>query len=204
MGAQIAAHLANAGVRVLLLDVTRQAAREGLARAAKLKPDPFFLPDTIHRIQPGGLDDDLATIREADWIIEAVVERADVKRTVVERVDACRREGSIVSSNTSGLSIASLAEGRSPDFRKHCLGTHFFNPPRYLPLVELIPTADTDLAVASALADFLDHRLGKNVVFAKDAPGFIANRLAMFGLVRTFEVLAGGQFTIEEIDAITG
>jgi 3-hydroxyacyl-CoA dehydrogenase len=204
MGAQIAAHLANAGVRVLLLDVSKQAASEGLARAAKLKPDPFFLADTLHRIQPGSLDDDIAAVGEADWIIEAVVERADIKRSVLERVDACRRQGSVVSSNTSGLSIAALAEGRSPDFRKHWLGTHFFNPPRYLQLVEVISTADTDQQVAAGVADFLDHRLGKNVVFAKDAPGFIANRLAMFGLVKTFEALAGGAYTIEEIDAITG
>jgi 3-hydroxyacyl-CoA dehydrogenase len=204
MGAQIAAHLANAGVRVVLLDVSRQTAQDGLDRAAKLKPDPFFLPDTRRRIQTGGLNEDLPAVGDADWIIEAVVERADIKRGVLERVDAHRRQGSVVSSNTSGLSIAGLSAGRSADFRSHWLGTHFFNPPRYLPLVEVITTPDTNAAVVATLADFLDHRLGKNVVFAKDAPGFIANRLAMFGLVKTFEELASGRFTIEEIDAITG
>jgi len=204
MGAQIAAHLSNAGYPVSLLDVSADAAREGLERARKLKPDPFFAPDSAGRIRTGGFDSDLEWIGEADWIIEAVIEQADAKRTLLERVDMLRRPGSIVSSNTSGLSIAGLAQGRSDDFRKHWLGTHFFNPPRYLPLLEIIPTADTDPAVIAAVRQFADRRLGKNVVIAKDTPGFIANHVAMHGLVRIFEALAGGAYTVEEIDAITG
>jgi 3-hydroxyacyl-CoA dehydrogenase len=204
MGAQIAAHAANAGLPVLLLDVSRQAAREGLERARSIKPDPFFTRDVVSRIRTGGFDEDLEGVRDADWIIEAVVERADIKKALLEKVDTARRRGSIVSSNTSGLSIAGLSEGRSEDFRRHWLGTHFFNPPRYLQLLEIIPTAVTDPAVLSAVADFADHRLGKNVVIAKDTPGFIANHIAMHGLVRVFEALATGQFTVEEIDAMTG
>jgi 3-hydroxyacyl-CoA dehydrogenase len=204
MGAQIAAHLANAEYPVSLLDVSSLAAREGLERARKLKPDPFFLPESVGRIRTGGFDSDLEWIAEADWIIEAVIEQADAKRALLERVDTHRRAGSIVSSNTSGLSIAGLAEGRSDDFRNHWLGTHFFNPPRYLPLLELIPTAETDPVLVAAVRDFADRRLGKNVVIAKDTPGFIANHVAMHGLVRIFEALAAGTYTVEEIDAITG
>ncbi|HUP39870.1 MAG TPA: 3-hydroxyacyl-CoA dehydrogenase NAD-binding domain-containing protein [Vicinamibacterales bacterium] len=204
MGAQIAAHLANAGYPVTLLDVSAQAAREGLERARKLKPDPFFTADGVGRVRTGGFDSDLEWVASADWIIEAVIERADAKRSLLEGVDRLRRPGSIVSSNTSGLSIAGLAEGRSDDFRAHWLGTHFFNPPRYLPLLELIPTPETDAAVVAAVRHFADHRLGKNVVVAKDTPGFIANHVAMHGLVRIFEVLAAGTYTVEEIDATTG
>jgi 3-hydroxyacyl-CoA dehydrogenase len=204
MGSQIAAHFANAGYPVLLLDITADAAREGLERARKLKPDPFFTADSVGRIQIGGFDHDLAAIESADWIVEAVIERADAKRALLERVDSVRRQGSIVSSNTSGLSIAGLAADRSADFRAHWLGTHFFNPPRYLSLLEIIPTEDTDLAVVSAVRDFADRRLGKNAVIAKDTPGFIANHVAMHGLVRIFEALESGKYTVEEIDAITG
>ena len=159
-------------------------------RAQKLKPDPFFTRDAVERIQTGGFDADLDRIAQADWIIEAVIEDAAAKRALLERVDAAAAAGSIVSSNTSGLSIAGLAEGRSADFRRHWLGTHFFNPPRYLPLLEIIPTADTDPAVVAAVSEFADRRLGKNVVIAKDTPGFIANHVAMHGLVRIFEALA--------------
>ena len=204
MGAQIAAHLGNAGYPVLLLDVSLQAAQDGLARAQKLRPDPFFTRDTVERIQTGGFDADLSRIAQSDWIIEAVIEDAAAKRALLDRVDAARNAGSIVSSNTSGLSIAGLAEGRSEDFRQHWLGTHFFNPPRYLSLVEIIPTDDTDRSTIAALREFVERRLGKNVVIAKDTPGFIANHVAMHGLIRIFEALAGGGYTVEEIDAITG
>ena len=204
MGAQIAAHLANAGYPVHLLDISSDAARAGLERARKLKPDPFFTADAVSRLSLGGFDKDLERITAADWIIEAIIEEPGAKRTLLERVDAVRRPESIVSSNTSGLSIAGLAEGRSDHFRRHWLGTHFFNPPRYLPLLEIIPTVETDLTVTAALSEFADRRLGKNVVIAKDTPGFIANHVAMHGLVRLFEALASGQYTVEEIDAITG
>ncbi len=204
MGAQIAAHLANGGVRVRLLDVTADAAARGLERARALRPDPFFLPDTWTRIATAGFDEGLRLLPDSDWVIEAVVEQLEIKRTLLARVDAVRRAGTIVSSNTSGIPLASIAEGRSDDFRRHWLGTHFFNPPRYLRLLEVIPTAETDPAVTARLTAFADHQLGKGVVVAKDTPNFIGNHIALHGVVRILEAVAAGDMTIEEADAITG
>jgi len=203
MGAQIAAHFANAGVPALLLDVTADAARDGLKRARSLKPDPFFTSDTAKLISTGGFDE-LARITDSDWIIEAVVEQLDIKRSLLEKVDAARRRGSIVSSNTSGIPIAALAEGRSDDFRRHWLGTHFFNPPRYLHLLEVIPTAETAKEVVEAVSSFADHHLGKGVVIAKDSPNFIGNHIALYGVVQILKQVESGAFTIEEVDAMTG
>ena len=157
MGAQIAAHFANAGVPALLLDLTADVARKGLERARTLKPDPFFTADTWKLISTGGFDE-LARVKESDWIIEAIVEQLDIKRSLLDRVDAARRAGSIVSSNTSGIPIAALAEGRSEDFRRHWLGTHFFNPPRYLHLLEVIPTAETAKEVVEAVSSLPVYR----------------------------------------------
>ena len=204
MGAQIAAHFANAGIPALLLDVTADAAANGLQRARGLKPDPFFTPDTWRLVTTGGFDDGLAALGGCDWIVEAVVEQLDAKRALLDKVDAARRPGSIVSSNTSGIPIAALAEGRSDDFRRHWLGTHFFNPPRYLRLLEIIPTPDTDPAVVDAVTRFADVRLGKGVVVARDSPNFIGNHLALYGVARILEKVAAGEYTIEEVDAITG
>jgi len=214
MGAQIAAHFANSGVPVLLLDLTADAAAQGLKKARALKPDPFFTPDAGTLITTGGFDDYLrdgsgagepkAGVADADWIIEAVVERLDVKQALLARVDATRRAGSVVSSNTSGISIAALADGRSPDFRSHWLGTHFFNPPRYLHLLEIIPTPDTGAAVVDAVRAFADHRLGKGVVVAKDSPGFIGNHIALHGMLEILNRVASGEYSIEEVDAVTG
>jgi 3-hydroxyacyl-CoA dehydrogenase len=204
MGAQIAAHLANAGVRVHLLDVSRDAAREGLDRARRLRPDPFFTADVASLIQTGGFDEDLGRVRDADWIVEAIVERLDAKQALLGRVDAVRRADTVVSSNTSGIPIASIVEGRSEGFRRHWLGTHFFNPPRYLHLLELIPTAETDPRVVEAVAGFCDLRLGKGVVRAKDMPGFIANRIGIYGVMQVLRAVASGEYSIEDVDAIMG
>jgi 3-hydroxyacyl-CoA dehydrogenase len=204
MGAQIAAHFANAGVPALLLDLTDDDASQGLKRARQLKPDPFFVPDVAGLIQTGGFERNLPRLAGVDWIIEAVVEQVDVKRPLLERVDAVRRSGTIVTSNTSGIPLAVLAAGRSDDFRRHWLGTHFFNPPRYLRLLEIIPTPDTDPAVLARVARFADVDLGKGVVIAKDTPNFIANHIGLFGLLQVLRVLESGGFSIEEIDAITG
>jgi len=176
----------------------------GRPRRTRARGQVEASPEGAGRIRTGGFDTELQWAESADWIIEAIIEQPDAKRALLQRIDATRRTGSIVSSNTSGLSIAGLAAGRSDDFRRHWLGTHFFNPPRYLPLLEIIPTAETDPAVVAAVHDFADRRLGKNVVVAKDTPGFIANHVAMFGLVRIFDALAAGTYTVEEIDAITG
>jgi 3-hydroxyacyl-CoA dehydrogenase len=204
MGAQIALHCANAGIPSLLLDLTPEQAQQGLDKARKLKPDPQFTPEAYKLVTTGGFDTHLDLIAGCDWILEAIVERLDVKQQLLARVEDKRRPGSIVSSNTSGIPIAALAEGRSDDFRKHWLGTHFFNPPRYLRLLEIIPTAETDPAVVAAITHLGDHLLGKGVVAAKDTPNFIGNHIALYGVARTLEALATGKYTIEEIDAITG
>jgi 3-hydroxyacyl-CoA dehydrogenase len=204
MGAQIALHCANAGIPVVLLDLTADAAQQGLERARRLKPDPQFTPDVHRLVSTASFDDGLPQLKTVDWIMEAVVERLDIKQQLLARVDAARRAGSIVSSNTSGIPIGVLAEGRSEDFRRHWLGTHFFNPPRYLRLLELIPTPDTDPEVVDTIRRFADHHLGKGVVVAKDTPNFIGNHIALYGVVRTLEAVASGRYTIEEVDAITG
>ncbi len=204
MGAQIAAHVANAGVPAVLLDVTSEAAAEGLKRARTLKPDPFFTPDTWKFVTTASFDEGMTRLADADWIIEAIVEQLDVKRGLLARVDQARRPGSIVSSNTSGIPIHALAGGRSDDFRRHWLGTHFFNPPRYLHLLEVIPTAETSRAVIERVTAFADHHLGKGVVIAKDSPNFIGNHLALAGVVPLLSLVASGEYTIEEIDATTG
>jgi 3-hydroxyacyl-CoA dehydrogenase len=204
MGAQIAAVLASADVPVALLDVSRSAAREGLDRARALKPDPFYTADAVSLIRTGGFDEDLAWISTADWIIEAVVERLDVKQSLLARIEPHLAPAAIVSTNTSGIPIAAIAGERSDAFRRRWLGTHFFNPPRYLRLLELIPTADTDEAVVDAIASFADLRLGKGIVVAKDTPNFIGNRIGLYGVMLLLRALDKGDFTIEEIDAITG
>src|SRR4051812_20860303 len=170
MGAQIAAHFANAGVSVLLLDVTAKAAREGLDRARTRKPDPFFTAGAASLISTGAFDTDFAKLSSADWIVEAIVEQLEPKRELLARLEHVRRADAVVSSNTSGIPIRLIAEGRSDEFRRHWVGTHFFNPPRYLSLVEVIPTAETDRAVVDRISHFLDLRLGKGVVVAKDTP----------------------------------
>ena len=203
MGAQIAAQVANAGWPVLLLDLDRDLAARGLRHAAALKPDPFFTPDVRSRIRLGGFDTDLPAVGACDWIVEAVVERLDAKRALLERVEACRRADAVVSSNTSAIPIAAISEGRGPAFRRRWLGTHFFNPPRYLRLVEVIPTADTDPEAVAAVSSFVGRQLGKGVVVARDAPGFIGNRIGLHGVASALARLADG-YTVEEIDAITG
>jgi 3-hydroxyacyl-CoA dehydrogenase len=205
MGAQIAAHLANAGVPTLLLDLNAQTAIDGLKRARALSPDPFFTPSAAGLVRTGGFDADMASIERADWIVEAVVERLDVKKELFEKVERHRAATAVVTSNTSGIPIGSLAEGRSEAFRRHFAGTHFFNPPRYLRLLEIIPTPHTDPSVVESLTSFADLRLGKGVVVAKDAPNFIANRIGLFGVMQIFRAMEGADgLTIDDIDAITG
>ncbi len=204
MGAQIAAHLSNAGVSVILLDVSRDAAQQGLARLRTTKPDPCFVPDVLTRITPGSFDEDAARLRDADWVIEAIVESLDVKRALLGRLAPHIGPTAVLSSNTSGIPLAAIAEGLPAEWRRRWLGTHFFNPPRYLHLVELIPTPDTGADVLARVREFADVHLGKGVVVARDTPGFIANRIGMFGALRSIALVASGDFTIEEMDAVTG
>lgn len=225
MGAQIAAHLANAGVPTLLLDIApreltpdeqakgltlespqvrNRIARNGLEAAKKAKPAAFFTPDNAALVSVGNFDDDLAKLKDRDLIIEAVVENLDIKRSLFERVEQHRRPGSIVASNTSGIPIHLLAEGRSDDFKQHFIGVHFFNPPRYLHLVEIIRTEWTKPEVSCFLYGFLDERLGKGVVPAKDRPNFIANRIGTFGALYTIKTMLDDGYSIEEVDKMTG
>ncbi|HEX8143323.1 MAG TPA: 3-hydroxyacyl-CoA dehydrogenase/enoyl-CoA hydratase family protein [Pyrinomonadaceae bacterium] len=225
MGAQIAAHLANARIPTLLLDISpreltpeEQArglkleskevrdriARGGLEAAKKAKPAAFFTPELAALVSTGNFDDDMARLKDCDLIIEAVVENPEIKRKLYERVEEHRRPGSVVASNTSGIPLRQLAEGRSDDFRAHFLGIHFFNPPRYMHLVELIRTEWTKPEVSCAIHGFLSERLGKGVVAAKDRPNFIANRIGTFGAMDTIRTMLADGYSIEEVDKMTG
>lgn len=225
MGAQLAAHLANAGIPVLLLDIAprellpeeaakkltleskevrNRIARAGLEAAKRARPAAFFTKDIASLVSVGNFDDDMARIADCDLIIEAVVENLDIKRKLYEKVEQHRRPGSIIASNTSGIPIRALAENQSEDFRAHFLGAHFFNPPRYLHLVELITTEWTKPEVACFMHGFLDGRLGKGVVVAKDRPNFIANRIGTFGAMDTIRTMLEDGYSIEEIDKLTG
>ncbi|MBZ0213108.1 MAG: 3-hydroxyacyl-CoA dehydrogenase family protein, partial [Nitrospirae bacterium] len=204
MGGGIAGHLANLGFDVYLLDVDDRAAASGLERVRSSKPPHLFLPEFANRISTGGLDDHHDWLMQADWIVEAVVEKLDVKRELFQRIATTMNPSAMVSTNTSGLQLALLAEGMPDAFRERFVGSHFFNPPRYLKLLELIPAPDTHPLALQAMTRFLDDRVARRVVPAKDTPGFIANRYgmwAMFHAIRTAEKL---QMTVEEVDAITG
>src|SRR5207244_12056713 len=204
MGAQIAAHAANAGLLVLLLDVTLEQARAGLKGLEKSSPAALFVPEKIRQINIGNIDKDLGRLRQADWTIEAIVENLDIKKQLLEKVDKARRPGSLITTNTSGLSVTALARDRSEDFRRHWFGTHFFNPPRYMKLLEIIPTAETDPGVLAEFEKFAEVILGKGVVRAKDTPNFIANRIGLFAALKAIQLMQQGGFTVEEVDRLTG
>ncbi|MGB9668320.1 MAG: 3-hydroxyacyl-CoA dehydrogenase/enoyl-CoA hydratase family protein [Thermosulfidibacteraceae bacterium] len=211
MGAGIAAHLANVGIPVLLLDIPAKEgpdrnaiARGGLDRALKTRPPAFYHKRFVEFIEIGNFEDDLHRIQETDLIIEAVLEDLQVKKRLFSEVDKFRRPGTIVATNTSGISINSIAEGMSDDFRKHFIGMHFFNPPRYMKLLEIIPGRDTLKEVVEFVSNFGEKVLGKGIVYAKDTPNFIANRIGTFGMMYTLKLMEELQMTVEEIDAITG
>jgi 3-hydroxyacyl-CoA dehydrogenase len=204
MGGGIAAHFANAGIPVYLLDVTQPIAKASLERLKKNTPAAFVTPETAGLITIGNLDEHEAWIGEGDWIIEAIVENLDAKRDLVRRIDRLRKPGSIVSSNTSGIPIASIAAEASEDFKAHFLGTHFFNPPRYMKLLEVIPTRDTAPDVIAFVRSFAEARLGKSVVLCKDTPNFIANRLASIGGAALTDFALANGYTVEETDLIAG
>jgi 3-hydroxyacyl-CoA dehydrogenase len=225
MGGGIAAHCANAGLPVVLLDMaptelTPEEQAKGLTleskpvrnrivnslfdRVKKSRPAALFTPERAELIRVGNLTDDLELIADADWIVEVIVEQLEPKRALMERIEQVRKPGSIVSSNTSGIPIAAIAAGRSDEFRQHFLGTHFFNPPRYLYLLEVIPTADTLPAVVKTISEFADRQLGKGVVLAKDRPNFIGNRIGTYsGQVRVQYALEHG-YSVAEVDSLTG
>jgi 3-hydroxyacyl-CoA dehydrogenase len=211
MGSRIAAHFANAGFAVDLLDIVppgaakrNAAALAGLEAAAKQKPVAFFTEAAAKFITPGNFEDDIARLAACDWIVEAVAENLEIKRALLARVAAVRKPGTILSTNTSGIPLAGIAQGFDEELGRHFLGTHFFNPPRYLHLVEVIRWAGTDPAVADWVANFCDLHLGKGVVECKDTPNFIANRIGCFFGATVHELTTAGGYTVEEVDALTG
>jgi len=217
MGARIAAHFANASVPSYLLDIvpedvapgTPPAARNkiaaaGLDAAKKSKPAAFMDAPLVRFVTVGNFDDDLKKLAEVDWIIEAVVENLEIKRTLLRKVEAIRKPGTIITTNTSGLPVGKIAEGFSEDFRKTWFGTHFFNPPRYMRLLEIIPTPEADRAAIDAVSHFCDVSLGKGVVLAKDTPNFIGNRIGTFSVLNVMRLMQEMDFSIEDVDALTG
>lgn len=211
MGSRIAAHFANAGVPAFLLDLVHPnepdrnaSARRGLETAFQQKPGAFFTPERKSLITPGNFEDDLGRVAECDWIIEAVAEDLGIKRALFERVAAARRPGSIVSTNTSGIPLARISEGWPEELRRHFLGAHFFNPPRYLHLVEIIPGAETQPETLEFVSRFCDLRLGKGVVPCKDTPNFIGNRIGAFFGATVHKITVEDDYTLEEVDALTG
>jgi len=204
MGAAIAAHAANAGLAVDLLDLDREAVQGGFERMLAARPAALASPRLAERIRLGSFEEDFERLADADWVVEAIVERLDPKQELLARVEKTAGPEAVVSSNTSGLPLVSVAEGRSDDFRRRFLGTHFFNPPRYLKLVELIPTADTDPEVLERMRAFVERVLGKGAVVAKDTPNFIANRLGSFAGMHDVRYALEHGYSIEEVDALTG
>jgi len=220
MGSRIAAHLANAGVPSYLLDIVppgstagksgeRNPERDkivaaGLEGARKSKPAAFFDPSLARLIKTGNFDDDLKLLADADWIIEAVAENLEIKRELLKKVEAVRKPSAVVTTNTSGLPVGSIVEGFSEAFRRNWFGTHFFNPPRYMRLLEIIPTPDSDPSAMQAIAHFCDQRLGKAIVHAKDTPNFIAKRIGTFSVLNVMRIMQEMGLSIEEVDALTG
>ena len=213
MGARIAAHIANAGLPCVLLDIVPKDAgpsernkivAAGLEAAKKSRPAAFFTPALASKIAIGNFEDDLASIADADWIIEAVAESLEIKRNLLSKVLPYRKPGAIVTTNTSGLPVHLIARGLPEEFQQHWAGTHFFNPPRYMKLVELIPGPATQADVLATLSDFCDGRLGKGVVVAKDTPNFIANRIGTYSMLNALRLMSSLGMTVEEVDACTG
>ncbi|HEV7332889.1 MAG TPA: 3-hydroxyacyl-CoA dehydrogenase/enoyl-CoA hydratase family protein [Flavisolibacter sp.] len=217
MGSRIACHFAGIGLQVLLLDIVPADAKDStdkalrnkivdssLAAAVKSNPSPMYTKDVVKRISTGNFDDNLKEIGGYDWVIEVVVERLDIKQSLYEKVEQYRRPGTLITTNTSGIPIHLLSKGRSEDFKKHFCGTHFFNPPRYLRLLEVIPSPETSKDVIDFLMHYGDLYLGKTTVLAKDTPAFIANRIGVFGIMAIFQLVEKLGLTIDEVDALTG
>jgi 3-hydroxyacyl-CoA dehydrogenase len=217
MGSRIACHFAGVGVQVLLLDIVpkdtpadakpalkNKIVNDALTAAIKSNPSPVYTKDVVKKIITGNFDDNMKDIATCDWIIEVVVERLDIKQQVYEKVEQFRKAGTLITSNTSGIPIHMLSVGRSDDFKKNFCGTHFFNPPRYLRLLEIIPTPDTDASVVDFLMHYGDLFLGKTTVLCKDTPAFIANRIGVFSIMSIFHIMEKLGLSIDEVDALTG
>ncbi len=225
MGSRIACHFANIGCEVLLLDIVPKELNEkeqnlgltteskqfrnrivndSLQTALKSNPSPIYRKSFASRIQTGNLEDDLSGIKDCDWVIEVVIERLDIKQQVFEQLEKYRTPGTLITTNTSGIPISMMLEGRSDDFKKHFCGTHFFNPPRYLQLLEIIPSPETDNAIIDFLMDYGRRYLGKKTVLCKDTPAFIANRIGVYAIAALFHLVDEMDLTVEEVDRLTG
>lgn len=212
MGSRIACHFANIGVKVLLLDIVpkdstlprNKIVNDDLAAAIKGKPAPLYIEESKRLIETGNFEDDLAKVADCDWILEAIIERLDIKQMMYEKLEKVRKPGAIITSNTSGIPIKMLCEGRSEDFRRNFVGTHFFNPPRYLRLLEIIPGPDTTQELVDFMMEYGDLFLGKQMVLCKDTPAFIANRVGIYAMARVTELAIEMDMTIEEVDKLTG
>lgn len=219
MGSRIACHFAGIGVQVILLDIAvppppdsagkkphdkNKIVNDSLTAAIKSNPSPIYYKNAIKKITTGNFDDNMKDVASCDWIIEVVVERLDIKKSVYEKVEQFRKPGTLITSNTSGIPIHMLSEGRSEDFKKNFCGTHFFNPPRYLRLLEIIPTPDTDPEIVDFLMHYGDLYLGKTTVLAKDTPAFIANRIGVYSIMMVFGLVDKLGLTIDEVDSLTG
>jgi 3-hydroxyacyl-CoA dehydrogenase len=225
MGSRIACHFAGIGVPVLLLDIApkdltdaekakglslehpavkNRIVNDALAAALKSNPSPVFTKDVVKKIRTGNFTDNMKDIAQCDWVIEVVVERLDIKQQVFTEVEKYRKPGTLITSNTSGIPIHLMAEGRSEDFKKHFCGTHFFNPPRYLRLLEIIPTPHTDPAIVDFLMHYGDLFLGKTTVLCKDTPAFIANRIGVYSIMLIFQLIDKLKLTIDEVETLTG
>jgi 3-hydroxyacyl-CoA dehydrogenase len=204
MGSRIACHFAGAGIPVILLDMDNKLAADSLAATVKANPSPIYSKNALNLISTGGFSDNMKDVAACDWIIEVVVERLDIKQKIFEDVEKHRKPGTLVTSNTSGIPIHMMAEGRSDDFKKNFCGSHFFNPPRYLRLLEIIPTQYTDPSVTDFLMHFGGLHLGKTTVLCKDTPAFIANRIGVYGIMSIFQLLDKLSLTIDEVDSLTG
>ena len=217
MGSRIACHFAGVGLQVLLLDIQpkdiaadakkadkNKIVNEALATALKANPSPVYTKDVVMNITTGNFTDNMKDIAQYDWIIEVVVERLDIKQSIFTEVEKYRKQGTLITSNTSGIPIHMMAEGRSDDFKQHFCGTHFFNPPRYLRLLEIIPTPHTLPQVVDFLMSYGDKVLGKTTVLCKDTPAFIANRIGVFGMMAIMHTMEKLQLSIDEVDALTG
>jgi len=204
MGSQIAAHLSNAGIPSLAFDISQEIAEKGIEAATKIKPAAFYNPKSVKLIRPCNYDDHLELLKEVDWVIEGIVERLDIKQKLFERIIPHLKEDGIISSNTSGLSLKEMSQVLSDSFKKRFLITHFFNPPRYMHLLEIVSGDQTLSEVTKTIVQFCENVLGKGIVYAKDTPNFIANRIGVYGMMMTLEVARKMNMSVEEVDALTG
>ncbi|HNA66001.1 MAG TPA: 3-hydroxyacyl-CoA dehydrogenase family protein, partial [Saprospiraceae bacterium] len=210
MGSALAAHFAGCGFEVLLLDLASEGpdrnkgVNESLRRCLTSKPSNIYSKKFASRIKTGNFEDDLQQLRKYDWILEVIIEKLEIKKDLYEKIEPYRKTGSLISSNTSGIPINLLTEGRSEDFKKHFCGTHFFNPPRYLRLLEVIPTHDTDPEVTRFMMSFGAEFLGKQTVLCKDTPAFIANRIGVVSMSKAFELTQRLGLSVQVVDKLSG